>query len=97
MKHLNRLDGDAGFPQRHAQSLQWWSTRRGLVSVPGTCIQMDANTYVRGVRGRGGLERKGKGKGKGKGERKDPSNVVFTDAVAVQQSRTRERADFNDS
>lgn len=64
MKQFNRLDGDAGFPQRHAQSLQWWSTRQGLVSVPGMCIQMDANTYNEGIRGRGGVERKGKGRGR---------------------------------
>lgn len=86
MKHLNRLDGDAGFPQRHAQSLQWWSTRQGLASVPGMCIQMDADTYDEGIRERGGVERKG--------ERKYPSNVVFTDAFAVQQSKCI-RADFN--
>lgn len=71
MKLLNRLDGDAGFPQRHAQSLQWWNTRQGLASEPGMCIQMDANTYNEGIRGRGGVERKG--------ERKDLSNVVLTD------------------
>lgn len=59
MKHLNRLGGDAGFPQQHAPSLQWWSTRQGLVSVPGMCIQIDANTYDEGMRGRVGVERKG--------------------------------------
>lgn len=63
MKHLNRLDGDAGFPQRHAQSLQWWSTRQGLASVPGMCIQMDADTYDEGIRERGGVERKEKERG----------------------------------
>lgn len=84
MTHLNRSDGDAGCPQQHAQSLQWWSTRQGLVSVPGMCIQMYTNT-MRGYGGKEGWKRK-------KGEKKDPSNVVFNDST---QSSKHERADFN--
>lgn len=64
MKHLNKQGGDAGFPQQHAQSRQWWRTRQDLVSVPGMRTQIHTNTHDRGVQGEDGFKGKGRGRGR---------------------------------